>query len=998
MVLAGPGTGKTFTIIQRIKYMIEEKAINPISILCLTYSEAAANEMKARIVKEIGSLASGVTVNTYHAFCNEIIKQNPYAFELLDGVNLVDDITKSAFMKEVIDELKPVFYKTKWGDSYYYIPELIDAVDEIKSNRISKDEYFNTLNTHPQWQGKLNDLIAEYKQREEKGKLVATFLKSFEDHKRKMGKAKEAWDIYEAYDIKLKKNNLIDFNDMISMVLDVFDYNNELLNQVASQYEYFLVDEYQDTNYSQNSIVFKLAEGAKSNNIFVVGDDDQIIYEFQGAKTDTLEKFLLRFPDTHVICLNENNRSTQNILDFSYKVISQDKSRLENNPKFKSYNISKRLLAKNPDIIPLNKKIQIHTFADLKQENNFIVSQIENIINSDDCPKTVGEKDLSKIAVLTRDNIELTTFAKLLEAKNIQYQVKSNKSIFEIRSSILVYFYLQTLENYKMYSDKLFALLLSEPFKFDLEDYNYLIEQNRLNHNDLITNIYEKIKSHTWKNKQSIKKFIDTFEYLNKIKANENIKNLIIETVNRTGILEYFLDCEVNRTENIYAIKKIIDEAQGLLSRNPSVSLKDFLEHIDNSFSSNIPILIDKEEYTQNAIQLLTIHSSKGREFDYVFIPNLISKKWESKRISKTMSLPIEKDTIGVDIEQAKTSEQLRLLFVGITRAKHSLFLSCSNSIDGSPQELTKYISQAINADDDIVQTINHELTKDNILEEIAASISKCEYDYKTAFVSEINARTKEFILSPSSMTSYLNCPRSFLYSEILKIPVYDANSDSASYGSAIHKTLENAVKRAKEAGLYPDKAEIFEDFKHNLGKQKFDSQKKRDELTARGIKSLESFYKNFIQVPSSRIYATEFYLNHVPFENKFLKGFVDRIEKNSDGTYELYDYKTGSAKSKSKISDGGEYEHYLNQLRFYKFAFESLYKGAKVTRAGIIFAEESDKSYYITLADEDNEIIKNKIKFVYDNIDAMNFDAAEKCDEKCKYCAYKEFCNLNLF
>ena len=997
MVLAGPGTGKTFTIIERIKYMIET-GIKPESILCLTYSEAAANEMKGRLVNNIGAKASAVVVNTYHAFCNEIIKQNPYEFELLDGVSLIDDITKRDIMKEVIDEIKPQYYKTKWGDSYYYIPELLNAVDEIKSNRITKDDYFNTLNTHKEWMGKLNELTREYKEREEKGKLVQTFLKSLDDHKKKMGKASEAWDIYECYDIKLKKNNLIDFNDMICLVLDVFDYKQDFLEHIAEQFKYFLVDEYQDTNYSQNSIVFKLAQGAKTDNIFVVGDDDQIIYEFQGAKTDTLEKFLLKYPQTKVICLNENNRSTQNILDFSYKVISQDKLRLENNPKFKNYNISKKLTAKNENIIPLNKAIQVHTFADIKQENNFIVSKIEELINSNDCPVSNGEKDLSKIAVLTRDNAELNEFAKLLEAKNIQYQIKANKSIFDINSSIIVYFYLQALENYQMYSDKLYALLISEPFNFDIEDYNFLLEKSRINGKDLITNINENLKSREWKNRQTVENFIFNFNFLRMYKSSENIKNLIIETVNTTGILKYYLNCEINRSENIYAIKKIIDEAEGLLKRNPTKSLADFISHIENSFESNIPILIDKEEYTQNAIQLLTIHSSKGREFDYVFIPNLISKKWEGKRISKTMTLPIDKNNSDVDIEDAKKSEQLRLLFVGITRAKHFLMLSCSNSIDGSPQELTAHLANVISEDDNITQTYTHELSRESYALELAQSITKCKYDYKTAFTEEIKARTKEFIISPSSMTSYINCPRNFLYSEVLKIPVYENTSDNASYGSAIHKTLETAVKKAKEKGSYPDLSEMIEDFRYFVNKQKFETLNKKEEFTLRGEKSLTAFYKNFTQIPPLRIYATELYLNHVPFENKFLKGFVDRIEKNTDGTFELYDYKTGSAKSKNKITDGADYEHYLNQLRFYKFAFELLNPDTKVSKAGIIFAEDSDKNYYITLTEEDNEIIKNKIKFVYENIDKMNFNPPEKSEKTCQYCTYKQICTLNLF
>ncbi len=997
MVLAGPGTGKTFTIIQRIKYMLSV-GIEPASILCLTYSEAAANEMKGRLVKEIGTVAAAVTVNTYHAFCNEVIRQYPNEFELLDGVSLADEITKRTIMTEVLDEIKPVSYRTKWGDFYYFIPELLSVVDEIKSSRVSKEQYFHTLKTHPQWQGKLDELTEEYQEREQKGKLVKTFLNSFESHKKKMNKAVEAWQIFEAYDIALKKNNFIDFNDMINLVLNEFDVNEELLKKVSSHYKYFLVDEYQDTNYSQNKIVFDLALGANSNNIFVVGDDDQIIYEFQGAKTDTLEKFLLLYPQTKVICLNENNRSTQNILNFSYSVISQDKTRLEFNEQFKVHNINKKLEAKNEEIISLNKKIEVHGFADIKQEVNYVVSEIEKLVDSDLCPKKKsGEKDLSKIAVLTRENGELSTFAKLLESKNIQYQVKANKSIFDIRSSIVLYFYLQSLENNFLYSDKLFGLLLSKPFAFDLIDYNFLLEQNRLNHKDLITNIRLNLDTHNWENKGIVSKFIEDFESLRKIKSCENIKNLIVDVVNKTGILEYFVDSEVNRTENIYAIKKIIDEAGALLHRNPTSSLSDFIKYVETAFSSNIPILIDKEEYTQNAIQLVTLHGSKGREFEYVFIPNLISKKWEGKRTSKTMSLPIEDSSIIVDEEQARKSEQLRLLFVGITRAKHSLMLSFSNSIDGNPQELTSYLSEAIK-DESIVKMENHELSQQELEFEIAESIKKSEFDYKTAFEAELKGRIKEFIMSHSSLSSYSNCPRNFFYSEILKIPVYDEDSSNAVYGSAIHKTLEMAVNYAKETGMYPTKEDFIKNFKTALATQKLESLEKRLELEERGQKYLDNYYSYFIQIPSDRVYATEFYLNHVPFEKYFIKGFVDRIEKNSDGTFELYDYKTGGAKPKSQIADGREYESYLNQLRFYKYAFETLNPNSKVSRSGIIFVEEPEKNYYIELTDVDNQLIKEKIKSAYENIFSLSFDAVEKDESTCKYCKYKQLCNLDLF
>lgn len=978
MVLAGPGTGKTFTIIQRIKYMLET-GITPESILCLTYSEAAANEMKARLVKEIGTIASSVTIHTYHAFCNEIIRQNPMEFELLDGVGLVDDITKRSLMAETIDEIKPQHYKTKWGDSKYFIPELLTVVDEIKKNQVTKEDYFNTLENSPQWKGKLKELEEEYKEREAKGKLVKTFLASLDSHKKKIGKAIEAWAIFEKYDTKLKQKNFIDFNDMINMVLENFDTNEEFLKRVSAKFKYFLVDEYQDTNYAQNKIVFKLAEGAGSQNIFVVGDDDQIIYEFQGAKTDTLAKFLSLYPATKVICLRENNRSCQNILDLSYDVIAQDETRLEFNPQFANHGINKKLIAKNTTFA--NNKIQLHSFADIKQENNFIVEEIEKLSKS-------MPDDLSQIAILTRENSELINFVELLSAKNIQFQIKSSKSIFALKPSILIYFYLKTLENHELYADKLFGLLVSKPFDFELADYNFLLEQNRLNHRDFIANLRANA-DHAWADKDKVQNFLAVFESLKDLKATETLKNLIVGIINQTGILQYFVKTETNRIENIFAIKRIVDEAEAFMNLHEDASLADFIAHLDMAFDSGIPINIDRDEYTQNAVQLVTLHGAKGREFEYVFMPNLIAKKWEGKRVSNSISLPIAKEEI--DEAARKKSEQLRLLFVGITRAKHTLTLSFSNTIDGKPQEFTSYLSRVIQ-NTEIVDEFTHELSRDDYTFEIAKSLTLTGFDYKTAFKDELEARIKDFILSPSALNCYQSCPRNFLYTYILQIPVYSEEWDSANYGSAVHKTLEIAMQKG-----YPTKEEFCEIFLKNLSTQKFSNADTRRQFEERGEKKLAEFYPHFAGVPPERVFATEHYLKYVPVEDYFIKGFIDRIEKNADGTFALYDYKTGSAKRKTQITDGGDYENYLNQLRFYKFAFETQNPDAKVTQVGLIFIEEPSENFYTTLTDEDNRIIKEKIIDTYKNIHALNFDPPEQDDKRCATCEFRQLCKLVL-
>jgi len=1000
MVLAGPGTGKTFTVIQRIKYMLEQ-GIPPEVILCLTFSEAAANEMKARLVKEIGTIASSVVIHTYHAFCNEIIRQYPNEFELLDGVGLVDDITKRNLMKECLDEFNPEFYRTKWGDAYYYISEVLSAVDEIKKNQVKKEDYFNTLNTSMFWQVKLDELYADKIEQEEKYRLgkqnrLKTVTGNIETHERKMGKAKEAWALYESYNLKLKQNNFIDFNDMINLVLETFDKNEDFLNKVSKSYKYFLVDEYQDTNLSQNNIVFKLAEGSNNQNIFVVGDDDQIIYGFQGAQTDNLEKFLLRYPSTKVICLNENNRSTQTILDLSYEIISQDKTRLELNPEFKRYSISKKLTAKNEKITCRDKKAQLHSFGDIKQENNFIVEDIGRLIKSDSAPKNdAGEVDLSQISILTRKNWELKNFAELLKAKNIPYQVKLNKSIFELKPSIITYFYLKALENNEFHADKLFGLLLSHPFDFARADYNFLLAQSKLTHKDFVSTIKNNI-DREWADKEKVQNFIDTYDELQEIKSVESLKNIIIEIINKTGILEYFLNSKINKIENIFAIKKLVDEAASFANLHTTSTVKDFIEHLDMAYADKVMITIDSDDYVQNAVQLLTMHGSKGREFENVYIPNLLTKSWEKQRTPNSVDLPIQKSVFPGSEEDMKKAEQLKLLFVGITRAKHSLCLTFSNIVDGKSQELTSYLS-SITGREDLFERFNHELSNEDYADEVAKAFTVAQFNHKEAFVSEIKARIKDLVLSASTLNSYLNCPRSFLYSYILQIPVAEGDMEQANYGSAVHKALEWAIKEAKEKGTYPAQSDLINTFNKKLGNQKFDSQLKRTEYEKRGSNSLGNYYPHFAQTAPDRVYATEYKLEFVPVDKYFIKGFIDRIETNNDCTYSLYDYKTGSAKPKAQIADGKNYENYLNQLRFYKFAFEIQNVGAKVSQVGLLFVEEHEKSFFASLLEEDNEYIKEKIISTYENIHNLNFDAIDYDDDKCKYCSYKQLCKLDL-
>lgn len=991
MVLAGPGTGKTFTVIQRIKAMLEQ-GIKPETILCLTFSDAAAGEMRERLIREMGVLASAVDIYTYHSFCNDIIKQNPMQFNLSANVKLISDTNAIQLMKETIDEVKPEFFVAPRADKYHFVKDFLNYIPKLKSLRIDKETYLSNIETNPSLKPRIKELESEIYEREQAGKTQnKTRYNEIEKIKTNIEKAKELWEIYEVYSTKMFQNNFIDFSDMINFVLDQFESDSAFLKEVASKYKYFLVDEYQDTNSLQNAIIFNLLDGVEEQNIFVVGDDDQIIYGFQGANSDNLEKFLTRYPDTKVICLEENNRSAQNILDLSYEIISQDKTRLENNELFKNYNISKKLTAKNADVIAKERKIRRWQFGDLMQEYNHIVSDIENLIKTN-CPKDdTGENKLSQIAIISKKRAELSAFAELLEGRNIPYQIDEGKSIFEIRSSILLYFYMKALFNPVMHSDKLFGLLLAEPFNIDYEDYKTLFKEGKINRKDFITNMRNIDK---WHNPQKIKAFLNTFDYLTEFSATNNLHKTVVEIINRTDMLLFFMKSEQNKSENILGLKKILDEAAEFVSTNPTASLSDFLEYLDSTLDNEIEITVDKNSMVRNAVQLVTYHGSKGREFEHVYLPNLTSRIWEDFRMPGEYKfitdIPLSKE----EAQLKKDTELLKLLFVGITRAKYGLTLSFADNDGDKAQQITKFLAPVTDFDFEKEQ---FEYNDDDFMQEFVRSVSKETLDNRKVLEDAIKEQIKKIVLSPSRLNDYLKCPRRFFYIKVMGIDIEDKEWDNANFGTAMHAVFENAVRIAKKSGQYPSFEEALKLFKSLMEKVAFSTDAKREMFLKRGETALKNYYPKFVEIPSDRIENIELSLDAVQVGDDFISGKIDRIEVNKDGTYELYDYKTGMPVSEAKVAPGEEKEGYYNQLCFYKYAFEKL-TGKKVSRTGLIYVENPEKNVYKQLTSEDTAYIENKIKEVYSNIKALKFDGV--CNDKsdaCKYCEYKQLCHLEI-
>lgn len=996
LVLAGPGTGKTFTIIERIKNMLNQ-GIKPEKILCLTFTDAAANVMKRQIEKELNVISCGVQIFTYHGFCCSIIDEFPDEFEIPVNYKVISDPVSKAFIKECIDEINPKYFRTDKNDPYYYINTIKNRIAAIKQNRLTKEQYFQNIKENPDWEPEAKELKAKIEEKIKSGKTnYKTDAGNLESLEKKINQAKELWEFYELYQNKMTEQRYLDFNDMINMVLDKFDSNTGFLNKIANRYEYIMVDEYQDTNMSQNEIVFVLAHALETENVFVVGDDNQIIYRFQGAKLETIANFLTEFPDTKVICLTENMRSTQEILDAARAVIMQDPLNLENDERFKQYKISKKLEAKNEKVLAKSKPVRFYCYADVMQEYTEIVNEIETFINSEECPinEENGQKAYNEIAILTRSNNEAIQFAELMKQRNIPYELKEGKDIFTIPAVNVLFFYIQFLINPQMHSFRIFQLLTAQPFSINPKDYVELFEN--VSKEKTFIDVLRRGEWDKYQEPEKLQNFLKTYDYLTEFKSKENIKNTILEIGSKTGIFDYYLNTDINRTESIAGLKCFVDEAVGFSEVYKTSFLEEFYTYIKAILEDEETLNTEKAPVNMNAVQLCTYHSSKGREFEYVYMPTLTADKWESSTKSLKSDIPLdvsEYKTADEIKNEVKPSDLTKLMYVAMTRAKHTLRMSYPEKISGKVKTPTKFLT----AIQDMFEkeSTPFEYNEVSYWNQAENLLIKKDYDYKTDFAGLIDSKLGDRAFSPSSINLYLSCPRRYLYEDILKLKPKDGNPNALSYGKAVHKACEEAIRFLRDKKMPPEKSQFIKWFKDELSCQPMESYQQRMNFEGRGELALDKYYAQICNTTSTNLVDVEYKLEYETEDGIKFVGYIDRLDSNPDGTYTIYDYKTGNNKNKD-IAPDKDHEDYYNQMAWYKYFFERKI-GKSVSLTKFLYPDDFEsKNNGIEFTEQEINDTVEKFKQAVTNIKAHEFEPTKNKEKTCKKCPYKDYCGMD--
>jgi DNA helicase II / ATP-dependent DNA helicase PcrA len=584
LILAGAGSGKTSTMTQRIAYLVKEKGVEPRAILAVTFTNKAAGEMRDRVEALLGGPVP-MWIMTFHAACLRMLRQDAGVLGYSSDFTVYDPVDQKSVVKSIIKE-------HQLDDKKFPVQMLLSVISDNKEQEMDPDDYIASMG------------------RDYKSEII--------------------YKVYKEYQRILKKNNAMDFDDLLLNAVRMFDADEAILEKYRRRFQYIMVDEYQDTNRIQYRFIKMLAE--QHHNLCVVGDDDQCIYQWRGADITNILNFEKDFKGTKVVKLEENYRSTGNILNAAHSVISNNKQRKD-----------KKLWTKQE----AGDKIVYNRADDEKDEARYIAQEIDRLKST--------QRRYNDFAVLYRTNAQSRTFEEALSARDIPYRVVGGTRYYERKEIKDMMAYLRLVLNPD--DDLALVRIINEPKRgignVTVEKLQTLA---RVRETSLFRVLQDKevIESLSTKACAAVNDLADVLSHYHQEKENLRISDMYNGLLTGSGYLTSLEQASTveadSRIENLMEFKSVIYDFED----QTAGSLTEFLEKI--SLMSDI----DNHNANENAVVLMTLHSAKGLEFPIVFMPGMedgLFPGWRS----------MERDGI---------EEERRLCYVGMTRAKERLFLT----------------------------------------------------------------------------------------------------------------------------------------------------------------------------------------------------------------------------------------------------------------------------------------------------------------------------------
>ena len=1008
MVIAGPGTGKTQILAARIGKILLETDVFPENILCLTYTDAGAIAMRRRLQFFIGPDAYKVNIHTFHSFCNDIIQENLSLFEKT-SLDPISDLERIQLFKSLIDSFpKNHPLKRYRGDVYFEIGNLKNLFSTMKREGWTP-EFINQ---------KIDQYLADLPLREEYIAKRAT--KEFKkgdlrtdkvaEETEKMEKLRAAIGEFQPFQELMRRRNRYDFDDMINWVILAFEENKPLLSSYQERYQYILVDEYQDTSGTQNRLVSLLINYWDQPNVFVVGDDDQSIYRFQGANVKNMLDFAGSYQkDLLTVVLTHNYRSTQPILDISKTLIDKNQERLVQQIS----GLSKQLIASHPLTSRHTYPPRLLEYVQPRQEMTDITLQIEQLVAEGVAP--------GKIAVIYKENKYGEELARFLQLKNIPVYSKRNLNLFEIplaQKIILLLRYLAAELDAPYGGDEmLFEILHFDFFHIaPIEIAKLTVEVADRHFSDQRTSLRRLLYERASQPARDLfdtglpdnmKKASAALEYLIGEVPNTTLQTLFEDCIRRTGILSQIMQSP-DKIWLMQVLTSLFEFVKEETRRDPELDLEGLIGVMELMKENSITLPLVKVAGSDKAVNLLTAHGSKGLEFEYVFFAGCNASTWEKKRRPgggyKYPDTLLDSPKTGEKKGGYSEEEELRRLFyVALTRAELHLSISWSRyRNDGKELEPSVFIAEILDRHDLPIEKVvlpDETLAAFEALpfsEIIAPEIAAAEEDF-------ISRMLEKFVMNVTALNNYLKCPLEFYFKNLVRIP--SPKNEATEFGSAVHFALQRLFEKMKAHAneQFPSKEEMLQDFQWYMHRHRESFTKeafaRRQEY---GVEVLSNYYDKYVLV-WNKIVTVERNIRNVIVRGVPLKGKLDKLEFQGKEV-NVVDYKTGDvdrAKDKlqppnTKDPNGGDY---WRQAVFYKILVDSYeQKDWKVASTEFDFVEPDKKKEYrkvkIVITPEDITTVTHQILDTWERIQRREFyTGCGKPD--CHWCNFVKTNNL---
>lgn len=910
MVIAGPGTGKTQVLTLRIANILRLTDTSPDSILALTFTNSGVHSMRERLVEIIGSRAYRVAIHTFHGFCNELIKRYPEHFPRIVGARPANQADQLKLMEGVINHSRLTFLKP-WNDPYHYLTSALQAIDRLKKENISPRDFTIIIKKT------LTEFEAIPDLRHEKGKYAGKIRGKYHSKRTQLYKNRELAVLYRRYETALVEAKLYDFSDMIMEVIRVVEDNEDFRLMLQEEYQYLLADEHQDANQSQNRLLELLASFHESPNLFIVGDDKQAIFQFQGASLDNFNYFHRLYPKAHLVTLIDNYRSSQAILDAARSVIlASQLIPLDSRIKLLARSHREKT-GKNKE------RIRIYQAPDSTGELTFLIKELQTRIKNGTPPR--------ELTVLYRDNRDVSPIIEELERATLPYQVATNTDVLadlDVRKLIAL---LKTI-HYFGDDQYLITILHFNFFGLDGLDLYHLHEHalgKRLNLYWLIRDL-PSLQGLGLRQTKSIYGVYKKLERWHGLSRNQSLLDLFGAVINESGFMTALLK-HPQAVEKLSRLHTFFDELKSLVAVQPKYSLAQFLDHLA-TLETHGAALGKQTTIGLDGINLSTVHRAKGLEWDYVYIVKAYDGHFGHRRRHGDFLLPTRGATIPLVIDDREEDER-RLFYVTLTRARYGVTISYAEQGEGDRRQLPSQFIEEIDK---------------NLLEYLPVmKESAVRHDFSPPPARGLGLRNREYLrqlfhrqgLSVTALNNYLICPLRYYFQNLLRL--VRAKDRRLIYGTAMHGALfdffeiyRTGKKPARRQGG-PTKDFLLKSFRTRLEREPLSAADQQTVLE-RGTKALTGYYNQYKKTFVPPL-VNELSIRGVLLDSKNsrfvpplrLVGQIDKIElleENGDKKMvRVVDYKTGRPRTRNEIlgktrgSDG----NYWRQLVFYKLLLD---------------------------------------------------------------------------